>query len=91
MLNTVVDVLFRIGEKRVERSFKVPVSNDNKDASFVVYGPKTLLQKARPEDIKVEMVLGDSGEEVPQVNLPANLRDVAEITNLKVIGKPPKP
>jgi YbbR domain-containing protein len=91
VLNTVVDVFFRIGEKRVERSFKVPVSNDNKDATFVVYGPKTVLQKTRPEEIKVEMVLGDSGEEEPQVNLPPNLRDVSEIRNIKIISKPPKP
>lgn len=91
VLNTVVDVYLRIGEKRVERAFKVPVVNDNKDAFFTIFGPKSVLQKTRPEDIKVEMVLGDSGEEEPQVTLPANLRDVSEIRSIKISGKPPKP
>jgi YbbR domain-containing protein len=91
VLNTVVDVFFRIGEKRVERPFKVPVMNDNKEASFIVFGPKTLLQKARPEEIKVEMILGDSGEEEPQVTLPANLRDSSQIRSIKITGKPAKP
>ena len=91
VLNTVVDVFFRIGEKRMERPFKVPVLNDNKEANFIVYGPKTLLQKTRPEEIKVEMVLGDGGEEEPQVTLPANLRDSSQIRSIKLTGRPAKP
>jgi YbbR domain-containing protein len=91
VLNTIVDVYIRIGEKRVERPFKVPVANDNKDASFIVYGPKTLLMKARTEEFKVEMVLGDNGEEVPEVTVPPELRQVAEIRSLKVLGRQAKP
>jgi YbbR domain-containing protein len=90
VFNTVVDVYFRVGEVRITRTFKVGVVNDNKDASFVVFGPKTLLQKAKPEDFRVEMVLGDSGEEVPQVTLPAELRSVSEIRSVKIVGKTPK-
>jgi hypothetical protein len=90
LYNTVVDVFFRIGEKRIERSFKTPVVNDSKEASFIVFGPKTLLQKAKPEDFRVEMVLGDSGEEEPQVTLPTGLRGVSEVRSLKVAVKPSK-
>jgi YbbR domain-containing protein len=90
VLNTVVDVIMRIGEKRIERPFKVPVSNDNKEAAFIVYGPKTLLQKLHAEDIKVEMVLGNSGDEEPQVTLPPNIRDAAEIRSIKISTKPSK-
>jgi len=91
VLNTVVDVFFRIGEKRVERPFKVPVMNDSKEASFMVYGPKTMLQKTRPDEIKVEMVLGERGEEEPQVTLPSNLRDSSQIRSIKLTSKPTKP
>src|SRR5205085_4508954 len=39
VLNTFVDVVFRIGEKRVERSFSLPVSGAaGKAATFTIYG-----------------------------------------------------
>lgn len=85
VLNTVVDVYFRIGEKRIERSFSAPVTGETgKTASFTLYGPRTLLQKARADQFKVEIYLNDNGEEVPRVVLPAELQDVVEIKNLKV-------
>jgi hypothetical protein len=65
--------------------------NDSKEASFMVYGPKTMLQKTRPDEIKVEMVLGERGEEEPQVTLPSNLRDSSQIRSIKLTSKPTKP
>lgn len=85
VLNTVVDVFLRIGEKRVERAFSIPVTNAaGKTASFVLYAPKTLIAKLRSDDLKVEMVLGESGEEEPQVVLPPELQDLAEVRRLKM-------
>jgi len=85
VLNTVVDVAFSIGEKRIERAFTMPVSGlPGKAASFTVYGPKTLLQKVKPEDLKVEMILNIDGEEAPRVTLPPALQDLAEVKNLKL-------
>lgn len=85
VFNTVVDVFFRIGERRVERSFTVPVNGlDGGNASFIIYAPRTLLGQIKPEDFKVEMTLNDKGEEEPQVTLPTELRDVAEIRKLKL-------
>ncbi len=85
VLNTVVDVFFRIGERRSERAFSVPVANDaGKTASFVIYAPRTLLAKMRADDFKVEMFLNDKGEEEPQVVLPPELQDLAEVRRLKV-------
>lgn len=75
----------RIGEKRVERAFSIPVTNAaGKTASFVLYAPKTLIAKLRSDDLKVEMVLGESGEEEPQVVLPPELQDLAEVRRLKM-------
>ena len=85
VLNTVVDVFFRIGEKRVERMFSVPVSGyPGKTATFAIYGPRMILSKSRADAFKVEMVLNDSGEEVPQVTLPPELQDLAEVRKLTV-------
>ena len=85
VLNTVVDVAFRIGEHRFERAFITPVIGlAGKTASFVLYGPRTLLAKARVDDLKVEMVLNDNGEEVPQLVLPAEFQNFVEIKKIKV-------
>ena len=85
VLNTVVDVFFRIGEKRLERSFSVPVTGETgKTANFVIYGPRTPLQKTRSDEFKVEMYLNDTGEVVPRVVLPAALQDFAEVRKLKI-------
>lgn len=85
VLNTVVDVNFRIGEKRVERSFSLAVSGSpGKTATFTIYGPRTLLSRTRVDAFRVEMVLNDKGEETPEVVLPAELQDFVEIRKLTV-------
>ncbi|MBK8302795.1 MAG: YbbR-like domain-containing protein [Chloracidobacterium sp.] len=85
VLNTFVDVVFRIGEKRIERSFTIPVAGETgKTATFTLFAPKTLLQKLQAADLKAEMILNDRGELAPQVILPAELQDIAEIRKLTV-------
>ena len=83
--NTVVDVVVRIGEKRIERSFTVPAPGlPGKTVSFTVYGPKTPLAKAKADEFKVEIVLNDAGEEVPQITLPGELTDHAEVRKTRI-------
>jgi len=83
--NTVVDVVVRIGEKRVERSFTLPAPGlPGKTVSFTVYGPKTAIGKAKADEFKVEIVLNDAGEEVPQVTLPPDLADQSEVRKTKI-------
>jgi len=85
VLNTVVDVAFSIGEKRIERSFTVPVTGlPGKTATFTVFGPRTPLQKMKAEDLKVEMMLNLDGEEAPHVILPSGLQNLAEVRKLVV-------
>lgn len=85
VLNTFVDVTFRIGEKRIERSFTIPVTGETgRNATFTLFAPVTLLQKLQHTDIKVEMSLNERGELAPQVTLPVELQDVAEIRKLTV-------
>ncbi|HTH51067.1 MAG TPA: hypothetical protein VL501_03990, partial [Pyrinomonadaceae bacterium] len=83
--STVVDVVVRIGEKRIERPFTMPAPGlAGKTISFTIYGPKTGLTKLKADDLKVEMALNDAGEEVPRVTLPADLADASEIRKAKL-------
>jgi YbbR domain-containing protein len=85
VLNTVVDVYFRIGERRIERTFTVPVAGlAGKTASFTVFCPRTLLSRMRADVFKVEMVLNDKGEETPEVILPAELQGFTEVRRLRL-------
>ena len=84
VLNTVVDVLVRIGEKRTERLFNLPVAG--KRISVVLFGPKTLLENVRVEDFKAEIVRTESGDEFPRVNVPESLQGNVEVRSIKVRG-----
>ncbi len=84
VLNTVVDVQVRIGERRIERSFTMPVTGGGRIASFTLHGPRTVLAKVRADDLRVEMYLNDNGEEEPQVILPRELQDLVEIRKVSI-------
>ncbi|HEV7699655.1 MAG TPA: CdaR family protein [Pyrinomonadaceae bacterium] len=85
VFNTVVDVFVRIGEKRVERTFMLSAPGfPGKTVSFTVYGPRSAIGKLKQDDIKVLMVLGDTGDEVPQITLPAELQDTSEIRKVRL-------
>lgn len=84
LADTLVDVTFRIGEKRVEKTFVVPVKDDpKKKVTVVLFGPRSLLESVKDGDLQVEMVKGPAGEDIPQVTLPAPLQDRVEIRRPK--------
>ncbi|HTH37776.1 MAG TPA: CdaR family protein [Pyrinomonadaceae bacterium] len=79
-LETLVDVTFRIGERRIERSFSVPVKNDAKrKVNVVLFGGRSLFENIKPEDISVEVVKDASGKESYDVDLPPALTDRVEV------------
>lgn len=79
VLNTFVDVIFKIGEKRIERSFTIPLTGTSgKMATFTIHGPRTLLSKTRADAFKL------SDGETPQVILPAELQGVVEVKKVSV-------
>ncbi|MBC7900110.1 MAG: hypothetical protein H7070_08660 [Saprospiraceae bacterium] len=85
LLETVVDVSFRIGEKRIERIFLVPVKDQpGKKAAVVLFGPKSLFDGVKAEDIQIEMIKNDAGTETPRVVLPARLQNKVEIRQPKI-------
>lgn len=89
LLDATVDVGFKIGEKRVERLFSVPLKSENKSkhATVVLYGARSLLESIKPDNLTVETVKNEAGEIVPQLILPAELQEQIEIRKLKINDK----
>ena len=79
VLNTFVDVIFRIGEKRAERSFSLPIVGTEQTATFMLYGPKSILSAAKKDSMYVEMN-GDT----PHVILPTEWLDTIEVRDLTI-------
>jgi len=81
IFNTVVDVFVRIGEKRIERPISVLIpGSPGKTASAILYGPRTILAKIKPADIKVEMIKDENENDVPKFDLPPEI----EVRNAKI-------
>lgn len=79
---TAVDVAFRIGEKRIERIFLVPVSGESgKRATVVLYGPQSLFDGIGSSDMQVQIA---DGITEPRLILPAILDGRVEIRRLKL-------
>lgn len=75
-----VDVAFRIGEKRIEKTFSIPVAGDAKrKVNVVLYGGKSLFDNLKAEDITVSIAKDGTGAERPTVTLPSPLVGQLEI------------
>lgn len=85
--DTVVDVTVRIGELRIERIITLSIAGSAKRAAVTLYGPRSALESIRPDALKVEMVKTDSGQETPQLTLPAELEDSVEVRKIKALGQ----
>ena len=86
VLNTVVDVAVRIGEKRQTREFIVPIENETargKHIAVELYGPKSVLATIDAASIKVEMQKDENGIERAVITLPESIRPLVEIRKPK--------
>jgi hypothetical protein len=84
VFNTVVDVFVRIGEKRVERKFTLIVpGSPARVASFTLFGPKTLLARARSDGFKLERNPEDASE-LPRLIVPSELQGSVEVRDLTI-------
>ena len=81
MLESFVDVNFRIGESRIERNFTVPVEDSTgKRAQVTLFGGRSLLTDLTAKDLIVTAV--DNAE--PQVTLPLELAGRVEIRRVRL-------
>ena len=84
---TVVDVTFRIGEKRIERSYSVPLADGSgRKATVVLFGARSLFENVLPTDLRIYMTKSDSGQDVPRVLLPPILDGNVETRSVKLRG-----
>ena len=88
LLDATVDVNFKIGEKRTERLFTVPVKTENgvKVANVALYGARSLLESLKAEDLQVEILKNEAGENFSQLTLPLEIQGKVEIRKLKING-----
>ena len=80
VLESVVDVTFRIGEQRIERILSVPVESGRR-AHVTLFGARSLLEGLAAKDIRVE-VPETSGN--PTVTLPEGVEGRVEVRRVKV-------
>lgn len=86
VLDTAVDVIFRIGEKRMERLFLTALETETgkKNATVILYGARSLLENIKAENLQVEIVKTETGETSLRLNLPVELQGNVEIRKLKI-------
>ncbi len=86
VFNTVVDVAFRIGEKRFDRSFSVFASGQQagRKANVTLYAPRSILAKIRASDIKIEFTRSETGAEIPRVTLPSEFQNLVDVKSVKI-------
>ncbi len=82
---TVVDVLFRIGERRIEKTFIVTAKTETgeKRVPVKLYGALSVIENLRTENITVGITKTETGETVQNVILPPEIQDKVEIRNPK--------
>lgn len=78
---TVVDVIFRIGEKRIEKNFSVAAKTETGErrVSVRLYGARSVIESLRAENIKVELAKTETGETRQTVVLPPEIQDKVEV------------
>ncbi len=82
---TVVDVVFRIGEKRVVRSYTIPMG-DGRRAVVELYGGGSLFENVRPADIRIEIFKNALGVDEARPILPSALDGKVEVRSVKLRG-----
>ncbi len=82
VLDTAVDVAFRIGEKRVERIFTVPVEGEpgRRFATVTLKGGRTVLDSLTTENMKVEW----AADAPPKLSLPQGATEQVETVKIKI-------
>ncbi|MBA3335280.1 MAG: hypothetical protein H0T08_06685 [Acidobacteria bacterium] len=86
LLETIVGVAFRIGEKRSEKLYSVPVKTDNQNkiATVILYGALSILESIKTESLHVEIFRNEVGENSLRLILPVEVQDHIEIKKLKI-------
>lgn len=81
VLESFVDVIFRVGESRIERTFTVPVDDpEGKRAQVTLFGGRSLLTDLTAKELSVTAAENRD----PQVTLPSEIDGQVEVRRVKV-------
>jgi hypothetical protein len=83
VLETVVDASIRIGEKRIEKIYSVPVKDEPfKKATVTLYGGRSVFSGHSPGDMVVEVSRSESGAQTPTLVLPPAVSAKLEVRKI---------
>ena len=74
-LDTAVNVDFKIGEFRKERTFIVDAraGESTKKVKVILYGPRSIMDNIKPEELNIEVVKNENGSETVRLDVPPNV------------------
>ncbi|HEY0004975.1 MAG TPA: CdaR family protein [Pyrinomonadaceae bacterium] len=88
-----VSVTLEIGEKRVEKSFAgVLVQTADgaqarpSTASVTLFGPRSLMEQLRPENVRIELDAAPDGSITPRLVLPEGMQAQIELRSIRPTG-----
>lgn len=92
-IDTVVNVTFEIGERRIEKSFAGVVVRESTGAqarpeiaSVTLYGARSALEQLRANDIQIALEVGQDGAITPRLVLPPGLENRVELRSITPSG-----
>jgi hypothetical protein len=87
VIDTIVEVTFRIGERRTERLFVVPYRTaeaETKYATVLLYGARSILEDLNADEMQIVFSPNQNGENAPQLVLPPEIQGRVEVKNFKI-------
>lgn len=81
-LDSFVDVNFRIGETRIEKSFTVPIEDSKRRAQITLFGGRSLFEGISAKDFSATLA---EGSEEPSVALPDKLDGQVQVRRLRLL------
>lgn len=85
VLDTVVDVAFDVGERRIERLFSIPYQTETRlgIANAVIYGPRPVIENLQTENLQVVEERTAEGKSTLKVVVPENLQNQIQVRSVK--------
>lgn len=85
LLESAADVRVPIRETRIERVLLLPVEGlFDRKATVVLFGPRSVVNALKPEQLSVTANKNEAGEEGSQVRLPAEFQNIIEIRQVRL-------
>lgn len=81
-LESFVDVSFRIGETRIEKTYTVPIEDSKRRAQITLFGGRSLFNEITSKDFFATLA---EGADEPQVVLPSALDGLVEIRRVRLL------